>query len=184
MHKPVILSFSVLLFLVVGVYASGAGAQERLVVNTGFTPPVSTFFHLVVDEAGRRLDIPVDFQEMPAERSLVLVSAGVDDAECCRIPTVIQQDNPDLMSVPFSFFTARFSAFTRDKTITIKNWQDLQPYTVGVVTGWKILVQNVAKVQPKGYVVLDTPEAMFQMLEQGRIDIATLGYLSGLQVLL
>ncbi|MBU1641501.1 MAG: transporter substrate-binding domain-containing protein [Proteobacteria bacterium] len=160
-----------------------ASGQEIFVVNTGFTPPVSTFFQLVVEEAFGRLQIPVFFQVMSAERSLQLVNRGIDDAECCRIPDAIRADYPGLLSVPVSFYTATFSAFTKDPALQIRNWQDLKPYSVGVVTGWKILVDGVAKVEPAGYTMVDSPEALFKMLDLGRIDIATLGYRSGLQVI-
>lgn len=183
MLKRLTLVAPAVLFLCSAVFTSAAVARDQLVVNTGFTPPVSTLFHMVLDEAGQRMGIDIVFQEMPAERSLSLVNSGIDDAECCRIPAVIQQEYPDLLSVPVSFYTARFVAFARDETIRIKSWNELRPYQVGVVAGWKILVNKVAEVQPEGYFVVDTPDAMFQMLDKGRIDVAVLGYLSGLQVI-
>ncbi len=160
-----------------------AVGQEAFVVNTGFTPPVSTYFRAVMEEAFRRLEIPLVFQEMSAERSLELVSRGIDDAECCRIPEAIRADYPDLISVPVSFYAATFSAFSKDPTMAINTWQDLKPYNVGVVTGWKILVDQVALAEPAGYTRVDTPEALFKMLALGRIDIATLGTRSGLMTI-
>lgn len=163
--------------------SSAIGQEKTLVINTGFTPPVSTVFKLVLEEAFNRLNMRLIFQEMPAERSINLVSSGIDDGDCCRIPSAIQEDYPDLLSVPVSFFSATFSAFSKEKTMSFSTWQDLKPYNIGVVPGWKILVTNVKKVNPRGYTVIDTPEAMFRMLDMGRIDVATYGYLSGLKVL-
>ncbi len=172
--------FLFFVFLMAGKPVLG---QEPFVVNTGFTPPVSTFFNLVMEEAFRRLQIPMKFQVLSAERSLQLVSRGIDDAECCRIPEAIHDDYPDLLTVPVSFYSAAFSAFSKEPAMKIKNWQDLKPYNVGVVTGWKILVDGVAKVKPAGYTQVDSPEALFRMLALDRIDVATLNYRSGLETI-
>lgn len=174
--------FLSLLFVVLLGVASALG-QEVFVVNTPFTPPVSTFFRLVLEEAFSRLQIPLLFQEVLAERSLRLVSSGVDDADCCRVLEAIHADYPELLSVPVSFYTATFSAFSKDPALQIKNWQDLKPYNVGVVTGWKILVDEVARIEPAGYTKVDNLETLFKMLDLGRIDIATMGYRSGMMTI-
>lgn len=166
------------------VWSGLATAQPAppLVVNTGFTPPVSTYFDAVLTELARRTGRPIQFQEMSAERSLVLVNSGVDDAECCRIPKVVLDEYPNLLVVPESVFTVNFVAFTRDPALRIRHWDDLKPHSVATVTGWKILVKNIERIQPQTYHVLDTAEAMFRMLELERIEVATLGRLSGLDV--
>lgn len=172
-----------LLWLALVGSAAVAAAPQPLSVNTGFTPPVSTIFEQVLREAFGRIAMRVDFQEVSAERSLILVNDGVDDAECCRIPQVVLGEYPNLIAVPESVFEVRFSAFTTHPDVRIDHWEDLRPYSVGTVTGWKILVNNIQRVAPREYYVLDDPLAMFRMLDKGRIEIATLGYLSGLKVI-
>ena len=165
-------------------FSATASAENRAFsVNTGFTAPVSTVFEQVLREVLGRLSLDLTFQEVSAERSLILVSQGADDAECCRIPGVVQRDYPDLIAVPESVFEVRFSAFSKHRNMRIANWDDLRPYSVGTVTGWKILVNNIARVQPRESYVLDDAQAMFRMLDMDRIEIATLGYLSGLKVI-
>ena len=159
------------------------GADPRpFTVNTGFTPPVSTIFEKIVGEAFRRLSIEVDFQEVSAERSLILVNEGTDDAECCRIPQVVLKQYKDLVTVPESVFEVRFSAFATSPDVTIETWGDLKPYSVGTVTGWKILVNNIQRIAPREYYELSDPAAMFRMLDKGRLEVATLGHLSGIKV--
>lgn len=174
-----------ILFLLVLVFAAtpGTTAQPPFRVNTGFTPPVSTIFEQILQEVFSRLGRQLDFQELSAERSLILVNEGVDDAECCRIPDVVQREYPDLVAVPESVFEARFSAFVSNSSIQVGKWDDLKPHAVGTVTGWKILVKNIDRIQPRESYVLEDAEAMFKMLDMGRLDVATLGYLSGLKVL-
>lgn len=160
-----------------------ATAARPLIVNTGFTPPVSTLFGEILQELGRRIDREIRFQEMTAERSLMLVNAGVDDGECCRIPGVVLNEYPNLVLVPESVFRVQFVAFSKKAEHRIRNWGDLRPYSVATVNGWKILVKNIGRIRPARFTVLNDAEAMFKMLELDRIDIATLGRLSGLDVI-
>jgi len=172
--------FALSLFLY-GLPASAS--QTRFTINTGFTPPVSTIFEQIMQQVFERLGRPMDFQEVPAERSLILVNEGTDDAECCRIPRVVAQDYKDLVVVPESVYEVRFCAFSSRADIRVTRWDDLKPYATGTVTGWKILVNNLKRIEPREYYELAEAEAMFRMLEMGRIEVATLGYLSGLKVI-
>ena len=44
-------------------------------------------------------------------------------------------------------------------------------------------MNNIERIQPEDYFILDNAEAMFKMLDTGRLDVATFGYLSGHKVL-
>jgi polar amino acid transport system substrate-binding protein len=172
-----------LLTLALFTFWTAVASADPLVVNTGFTPPVSTLFNAILGELGRRIDREIRFQEMTAERSLMLVNSGVDDGECCRIPGVVLNEYPNLILVPESVFRVEFVAFTKNPQLQIRHWHDLRPYNVATVTGWKILVKNIGRIHPAGFTVLDDAESMFRMLELDRIDIATLSRLSGLDVI-
>lgn len=149
-------------------------------VNTGFTPPVSTIYSRVLAEAGQTIGVNIHVQPVSAERSLQLVAEGIDDAECCRVKPIIEREFPSLVPVKPSFYTARFVAFTRSPEIRITQWDDLKPYSVGTVTGWKIHVNNIRRIQPVESHILDSADAMFKMLDNQRIDVALLGDLNGL----
>ena len=172
-----------LLPVLLSLAAAAPAEPPRLAVNTGFIPPVSTIFERVLAHALDRVGMQLDFQEVSAERSLILVNEGTDDAECCRIPEVVLGQYPNLVAVPESVFEVRFVAFTTNPEIVVERWEDLRPYSVGTVTGWKILVNNIKRVAPQAYFELDDPLAMFKMLEKGRLEVAALGYLSGLKIL-
>lgn len=157
-------------------------AETRLHITTGFTPPVSDFYNSVLTEADKRLtDITISFEVLPAERSLVLVNQGINDAECCRIPAVLTEEYKNLIAVNESFFSARFSAFSKDKNTIISRFEDLKPYTVGTVAGWKIAVNKVKMVDPAEIHIVTTPEQLLQMLDHDRLDYGIVGYLSGLE---
>ncbi len=176
-------SFTTRVLTLLLIFVSGAALARPLTINTGCTPPVSTLFGEIMRELGRRIDREIVFQALSAERSLVLVNTGTDDGECCRIPGMVLGEYRNLIRVPESVFRVQFVAFSKNPKLNIRHWSDLRPYSVATVTGWKILVNNISRVQPKEFTTLNTPEAMFRMLELDRIDIGALGRLSGLEVI-
>jgi len=156
---------------------------EPINVNTGFTPPVSDLLRQIMLLTFRQAGLEINFTPHPAERSIALVALGIDDAECCRIPAAIEKDYPDLIQVPEVIYLAKFSAFAKKPLPRINSFEDLKPYTVASVAGWKILVNNISRVEPSVFHILDDTESMFKVLQLDRIDIATLDYLGGLEVI-
>lgn len=159
-------------------------AETKIHITTGFTPPVSDFFNSVLAEADNRLkDISISFEVLPAERSLKLANQGINDAECCRIPAVTTKQYKNLIPINKSFFAARFSAFAKKEQKDIKSFTDLKPYSVGTVEGWRIAVKKIKEVNPAEINIVTTPQQMFNMIDQGRIDYGVVGYLSGLKTI-
>lgn len=158
--------------------------SENLYISTGFTPPVSDFFQQILSEVDSRSDrISIEFEVLPAERSVELVSRGINDAECCRIIQVIEASYPNLVPINESFYSARFNVFSTDPELKVDSFDALKPYRVATVKGWKITVNQMNRVQPVEHYVLNSGEQLFQMLDAERIDVGLFGYLSGLQVI-
>ena len=172
-----------LLILASALFFNHAAISQPLKINTGFTPPVSELLQEIMQHTFDRAGLKMAFHAQPAERSIALVARGIDDGECCRIPAAIAKDYPDLLQVPELVFTARFSAFAKHPLPPISGFNSLKPYSVATVSGWKILVNNLNKVKPETLHIMDNASAMFQVLQLDRIDIATYGYLSGLDSL-
>ena len=167
-----------------GIISFQASAETKLHISTGFTPPVSDFFNTVLKEVDKRIpEVSITFEVLPAERSLILVNQGENDAECCRIPVVVSRQYKNLLPVKHSFFSARFSAFAKKDRKPVKSFNDLKPYAVGSVEGWKIAVNKVKEVNPAEVHIVTTPEQMFQMLDKDRLDYGVVGYLSGLKTI-
>lgn len=171
----------VLLFLL-HIVSFQAIAETKLYITTGFTPPVSDFYRTVLKEADKRLpELSISFEALPAERSLILSNQGVNDGECCRIPEIITRQYKNLVPVNQSFFSARFSAFSKEGRKPVKTFSELKPYTVGSVEGWKIAVNKIKEVNPAETHIVTTPEQMFRMIDKDRLDYGVVGYLSGLK---
>lgn len=157
-------------------------AETKLHFSTGFTSPVPHFFNAVFIEMDKRLPkISISFEALPAERSLSLSEQGINDGDCCRIPAVVMGHYKNFIPVNESFMSVRFSAFEKKHLTTIKSFADMKPYTVGTVKGWKLAVKKLEKFKPAETHIVTTPEQLFKMLDQGRIDYAVMGYLSGLK---
>ncbi|MCW9012726.1 MAG: transporter substrate-binding domain-containing protein [Gammaproteobacteria bacterium] len=173
--------YSALLWVITGLSCM---AETQLHISSGFTPPVSDFFNSVLTEADKRMkDVSISFEILPAERSLILVNQGINDADCCRIPALLAQEYKNIIPVDISFFSARFSAFSKKNDVPIKSFTDLKPFSVGSVEGWKIAVNKIKEINPAVTHIVTTPEQLFLMLEQDRLDYGVVGYLSGLKTI-
>lgn len=159
-------------------------AQSRLfTVNTGWTEPVSSILNDIIVATFERAKLEVEFHLMPAERSLVQVKLGIDDGDCCRVPSAMKKDYADLLQVPEAVYVAKFSVFSKTPHPKIDNFDALKPYSVATVAGWKILVINLNRVQPETLHIMNEPIAMFKILAQDRIDMAAYGYVGGIKVI-
>jgi len=173
---------SILIIFLINIVSFQATAETKLHITTGFTPPVSDFYRTVLMEVDKQLPgLSINFEVLPAERSLVLSNQGVNDGECCRIPVIVSRQYGNLVPIDHSFFSARFSAFTKEGRKPIKTFSELKPYTVGSVEGWKIAVNKIKEVSPAESYIVTTPEQMFHMIDKGRLDYGVVGYLSGLK---
>lgn len=168
--------------LLLNIISFQVTAEIKLHFTTGFTSPVPHFFNAVIVEMDKRLpEISISFEALPAERSLNLSEQGINDGDCCRIPTAVMAHYKNLIPVNESFMSVRFSAFEKKHLTTIKGFADMKPYTVGTVKGWKLAVKKLEEFKPAETHIVTTPEQLFKMLDQGRIDYGVMGYLSGLK---
>lgn len=145
-----------------------------LELSTSDAPPYSTpggsgLADRIVLEAFRRTGVTIKLVAAPSERSLVNANLGIVDGEYLRIAG-IEKMYPNLVMVPESICENEFTAFARDPAIKLKGWESLGPYSVGFITGWKLLEENVAKV--KSLTKVKDDESLFDLLANGRVDIA------------
>ena len=173
-------------FFVFLLCSAAVHAAPQLAINTGFKPPVSDIYRLIMEDAFARADLSVDFREVAAERSIALANDGVDDGDCCRIWEV-DSLYPNLVRVPVPVIQVDFVAFVKNADLRLsgsEDWAALAPFEVGVVSGWKILETGLEKTPPRYVYSLSSPQSLFAMLARERIQVATIGRLVGYQTLL
>jgi len=148
-------------------------AAKEITLNTTGKPPLNTpqltgFMDLVAKEAFRRIGYTLKTVQLPAERGLINVNAGLEDGEMSRI-NGLDKLYPNLIQVPEKIMDWEFVAFSSNKIILTQGWQSLLPYSVAFINGWKILEKNVPK--KTDITKVRTPEQLFLMLSKNRADL-------------
>lgn len=172
-----------LITLLLGLFCSVIHAQT-LVLNDTNGPPFTTkdgdgFLDLVVRRIFNEAGLSVRLVRLPAERALRNANAGIDDGELTRIKG-IDETYTSLVMLPESIIRWDFVALTRDKTIQVRNWKDLEKYNIGYIRGWKILERNTRNC--RNVSIVSSPDELFAMLDKGRIDIALYSKWMGLAI--
>lgn len=162
--------------MVILVVALGPGllmANGEIILNTPAGNPLtnkeqSGFVDQLVGQALTRLGYRLKVEHLPGERALLLANSGVADGELLRIGG-LQKRYTDLIQVPEKTFDMEFMAFARNKDLQINNWDDLKKYSVAIITGWKILENNI----PEGVdlIKVKNPQQLFELASKGRTDI-------------
>lgn len=153
---------------------SGPGmAEETLVLNTAFTSPLSNaeqsgFVDQVVGEAVKRIGLRLEIEWLPAERALINANAGIDDGDLLRIAG-LQETYPNLMQVPEKVIDLEFVAFSKNANFQVNDWTSLKPYSVAIITGWKILERNITEYAELTHV--KNADQLFKILLNGRADV-------------
>ncbi len=158
-----------------GVSAGAESATPpRLELNNPTDAPFTTntqdgFLDVIVTEAFRRAGLTLTLVQLPAERGLINANDGIEDGDLSRIAG-LEQVYPNLVRVPEKLFNMHFVALTRGAALKEATWQNLEPFAVGHIRGWKIFEQNLT---PKTHAIaVTTPEQLIEMLGGNRIDVA------------
>ncbi|NOQ62898.1 MAG: transporter substrate-binding domain-containing protein [Methyloprofundus sp.] len=148
-------------------------AQQTLVFSTLDLNFMVKINRLIFTEVYQRLGIDIVIQIHPAERALHLANSGAVDGDLIRA-AMVSRIAPNLIRIPTSFFQGKTSAFSKNKNIVLKGWQDLKPYRVAILRGHKI-----AEIKTRGLNVeaINTPEELFYFLDRGRADIVIFPYI-------
>jgi len=157
-----------------------AGQEPVLTFSTFESRGMSRLFERILKEAYARIGYAAEFVEVPAERALVMANQGRVDGEAGRVP-VIESRCPDLVRVPTPLYINRVVAFARgDGVPYVASWDGLARYRVGAVLGYKFVGQMTANMNRT---VVSDYGKLFNMLANGRIDVAVAEYLDVLPAL-
>ncbi len=162
-----------------GSVATVRTESRSLYINTAFGPPISGgngFFDQLARLMFGSVGYSVTVQTPPAERALMLANAGVDDGDGPRIPGLISE-YPHLVRVPEPVLDIDFVAFTKRLRFDTVDWQSLTPFSVAIVTGWKILERSITA--SARLVRVKDPKHLFMLLKEGRTEVAVIDRFSG-----
>ncbi len=131
----------------------------------------------LLEEIYQRLDVPVEFVELPGERALVLSSEGVVDGEVIRI-FELEDMYPTLVRVPTPFSYADTVVFSKNHNFEVSGWSSLKDYKVGISRGMKyyeIKLQGAKHIEKVNDNII-----LMQMLNLDRVDIVVTTGLNGI----
>ena len=170
--------------LLICVFVQQAAATNLLVINTVGEPPLNTpeqtgFMDRVTAEALRRIGYQMQTVALPAERGLRNVNAGIDDGEMSRVEGM-EKLYPNLVQVPEKLMSWEFCVFTNSGIRYSGRWDDLRPYNVSFVNGWKILEEKVPR--QANIFTMKYPTQLFSLLEKRRTDLVIYERWGGLQL--
>ncbi|MDH5325461.1 MAG: transporter substrate-binding domain-containing protein [Gammaproteobacteria bacterium] len=150
------------------------GAEPRvLIINSGSSAPMikgdnEGFYPELVHALFKRLKREVRTVHLPSSSSLKNVTQGFDDGLIARIKG-LEKKNKNLLLVPEKIMDLQFTAYTNNHNIKIESWEDLKPYNIAYIRGWKIYDKHVTAY--KSLVKVKSPEQMFKLLKNQRVDV-------------
>lgn len=177
--------FGSLFGILVFCLGSSASWADKLRINASQAPPYHTaqgdgFEDLVLKELYRRLGHDIEIHDVPSARGLELLNLGLDDGTLARNPNM-SDIYPNLIQIDESVLQRTYIAFTKDPEFVAKTWEELIPYHIGFVNGWKILERNIQN--GASITKVTNGRQLFQLLDTGRIDIAIYNFWGGLALI-
>lgn len=161
-------------------------AEQTLRLGNSYYPPMKTpnkdgIFDLIYQELSHRLGIKIVINETEtAERVLLNANSGVDDGDVGRVAG-LEKRYTNLVYVPIPVYHYQMVVFSKEVDFPVDGAKSIQPYDIGLLTGWKIL-ENIAQ-GARSVSSLETGEQLFSMLDKKRIDIALIEKAQGLTIL-
>ncbi|CCE10380.1 conserved exported hypothetical protein [Bradyrhizobium sp. STM 3843] len=124
-----------------------------------------------------RLNITVQFEDVPGKRALALSSAGELDGEIQRIGN-LSRDYPTLVQISPPINYIEPSVFTTTLQFDVRGWDSIKDYSIGIVRG---VGSSEAGTRGMSRVTATTSlENMIEMLDAGRFDLIVTDLFSGL----
>ncbi len=166
------------------VYLSAApvvAADTALVMTTSVGNPLyrqngKGLYNLLLDEIFLRLELNHELVWLPAQRSLAYTNSGAYDGNLART-ALIEKNNPNMLRIPEPVYEFDFMVYSRNRDLQVNGWDSLDPYVVGIISGWKIVERNVAGA--KLVTSVNDYEQLFNLLDRGRVDVAILDRVMG-----
>ncbi len=160
-------------------------AESELLITSAVFPPFTTeardgFEDRLIPEIYRRAGYSVRIERLPTYRALIMVEEGQADGVTSHVMGITRNFR-NLVQMSEPLFRRDFVAFTRDPDLKIRDWNSLEPYSVAIMNGWKILEWNIKRYQSLHKA--KNAEQLFRLLDSGRVDVVVYARYSGLYLL-
>lgn len=164
--------------------AAAQGDRETVRLSAVNLPPVVTaghdgFLDLLLIELFSRIDVDVAFEELPDRRVMMGVSDGLIDGDAGRLVEA-GVDMPNIVRLSDPLMYVEFGGLHTDPDIAIAGIGDFDRYRVGYLQGWVFAEDLFA--EHADAIAVRTVDSLFAMLEAGRIDVAFITRVPGLEL--
>jgi polar amino acid transport system substrate-binding protein len=124
-----------------------------------------------------KLNIKLEFEDVPGKRALALSSAGEVDGEIQRIGT-LSRDYPTLVEVTPAINYIEPAVFSTKLRFDVVGWSSIKDYSIGIVRG---VGSSEAGTRGMARVTATTSlDNMVRMLDADRFDVMVTDLFSGL----
>lgn len=156
-----------------GAPYTARAAENSLRISTSVKPPYCTadmngYLDSVLDALMRRAGHEYAIVRLPAERAMAALHMGTSDGEMPRIRG-LEKQYPGIVCVDEPIIHYNFTAFTLPGGPRIQSWDDLKPFRVAYIIGWKIFETSVPREADASPV--PDAECLFRMLREGRVEV-------------
>ncbi|TFV39514.1 transporter substrate-binding domain-containing protein [Bradyrhizobium frederickii] len=124
-----------------------------------------------------KLNIRLEFEDLPGKRALALSSAGAVDGEIQRIGT-LSRDYPTLIQVTPAINYIEPAVFATKLRFVVAGWDSIRDYSIGIVRGVgssEAGTRDMARVTAAASL-----DNMVRMLDADRFDVMVTDLFSGL----
>lgn len=131
----------------------------------------------LLEEIYKRVNVSIEFIELPGQRALELSSAGEVDGEVIRIAKIGTM-YPSLIRIPTAYSYAENVVFSKNHNLNVSGWASLKNYKVGIARGMKhyeIQLEGTRRVEK-----INDNSILIQMLDLDRVDVVVTTRLNGL----
>lgn len=170
-----------LVFAVIALLFSGLNsAQEKPVVVAVVAGSADVAAgRAVIEEAYRRIGVPVEFRSYPASEALAMSNGGEVDAELQRIDGT-SNSYPNLVKIPIPINIIQGAVFSRDLRFPIMGWHSLRPYRIGIVRGILFAEQQTIGMERT---FMDSYPALIDAINNGEVDVGVMLRIGGLSAI-
>jgi ABC-type amino acid transport substrate-binding protein len=124
-----------------------------------------------------KLDIKLEFEDVPGKRALALSSTGELDGEIQRIGT-LSREYPTLVQVAPAINYIEPAVFTTKLHFDVTGWDSIRDYSIGIVRG--VGSSEAGTLGMSRITETTSLENMIQMLDADRFDLIVTDLFSGL----
>lgn len=169
-----------LALILIMLISSTAYPQRRILLGYGgYDHPMAATAEKILKEAYSSIGVSIDLEEFPPERFQVMGDLGRTEGILFGGESISKKFT-NLAKIPVPLGYDDIVVFTKDVSFTVKNWDSLRPYKIGIMIGMPEIEKFTARMRIEA---VANPRQLFLKLDQNRTDIVVLPKLLGMKTL-